>query len=142
MSAGTGIVHSEFNPSEDKPCRCLQIWIIPSQTGTSPSYEQKKVPDRDGITLIGAPTANSDGVAINQDVNIHAVRLAPGAHAAHELAAGRQAYIQVAEGQMVVNDIVLSSGDGAAIEDESSITLTAPGDQAARALLFDIRIQA
>ncbi|MCD6074475.1 MAG: Pirin-related protein, partial [Rhodospirillales bacterium] len=83
-----------------------------------------------------------DGVAINQDVKIHAVRLAPGTHAAHELAAGRQAYIQVAEGQIVVNDIVLSSGDGAAIEDESSIALTAPGNQAARALLFDVRIQA
>ena len=141
MSAGTGIVHSEFNPSDDQPCRCLQIWIVPSQTGIEPSYEQKKVPDRDGLTLIGAPNASGDAVAIHQDVAIHAVHLAPGGRAAHNLAKGRQAYIQVAQGQMVVNDIVLSSGDGAAIDDESSITLTAPGNQSSRALLFDIRVQ-
>lgn len=140
MSAGTGIVYSEFNPSDLEPCRCLQIWILPSQAGIEPSYEQKKVPERDGVTLIGAPDAQADAVVIHQDVTIHAVRLAPGAYAAHKLAAGRQAYVQLAHGQLFVNGTAMLAGDGAAIDNEQSIVLHTPGDSPARALLFDVRI--
>jgi redox-sensitive bicupin YhaK (pirin superfamily) len=137
MSAGTGIIHSEFNPSDETPCRCLQIWILPSETGIEPSYEQKQVPARDGITLIGGPSGSDDAVAIHQDVAIHAVRLAPGASADHALAPGRSAYLQVARGQIVVNGTTLSSGDGAAISEEQMISLSAP-DEAAEALIFDL----
>lgn len=139
MSAGTGIVHSEFNPSDDEPCRCLQIWILPSRSGIEPSYEQKKISERDGIALIAAPTVSDDAVTIHQDVAIHAVRLAPGMSQSHALETGRQAYLQVARGQMVVNGATLAAGDGASIDGETSITLTAAGERAAQALLFDVR---
>ena len=140
MSAGTGIVHSEFNPSDSEPCRCLQIWILPSQAGLDPSYEQKAVPAHDGMTLIGGPAASDDAVIIHQDVTIQAVRLAPGAAATHILAPGHSAYLQVADGQITVNGTVLSSGDGASIDGEAKIALSAAGNDAARALLFDVGI--
>jgi redox-sensitive bicupin YhaK (pirin superfamily) len=140
MSAGTGIVHSEFNPSDNEACRCLQIWILPSQAGLDPSYEQKKVPVRDGIIAIAAPDATGDAVAIHQDVTIHAVRLAPGASAGHSLSSGRCAYIQLAHGKLNVNGTALIAGDGASIDDETAITLSTSGDEEARALLFDVKV--
>jgi redox-sensitive bicupin YhaK (pirin superfamily) len=140
MSAGTGIIHSEFNPSDETPCRCLQIWILPSEIGIEPSYEQKQVPAQDGITLIGGPSGSNDAVAIRQDVAIHAVRLTPGASAVHAFSPGRCAYLQLAHGNLLANGIPLAAGDGASIMDEASIMLAAPSDAEARALLFDVRV--
>jgi redox-sensitive bicupin YhaK (pirin superfamily) len=139
MSAGTGIIHSEFNPSDDAACRCLQIWIRPSQTGLEPSYEQKAVPPQDSITLIAGPSASDGAVVIHQDVTIHAVRLSAGANATHISSPGRCAYVQVANGRMMANGVVLSAGDGALIENEISIALAAQNEEA-RALLFDVRL--
>jgi redox-sensitive bicupin YhaK (pirin superfamily) len=129
MSAGTGIVHSEFNPSQSEPCRCLQIWILPDTASLTPSYEQKATSPHDGLAPID--------VLIHQDVTIHTVRLARGASASHTLNAGRRAYIQVARGMLALNGIALAPGDGAAVEDETRLTLTAT-DAAAEALLFDL----
>lgn len=129
MSAGTGIVHSEFNPSDTEPCRCLQIWILPDTRNLEPSYEQKPVEAAGGLTPID--------VTIHQDVTIYAVRIDAGASAAHGLKSGRRAYIQVARGALTVNGVTLDIGDGAAIRDETRLTLAATGS-GAEALLFDL----
>lgn len=138
MSAGTGIVHSEYNPSDREACRCLQIWILPSHAGIEPSYEQKKTPARDGISLIAGPKGSTDCVAIHQDVAIHAVRMSAGASAVYTLPPGRCAYLQIAEGRLSVNEVSLSAGDGASISDEHTVTIAAPPNAYARALLFDV----
>jgi redox-sensitive bicupin YhaK (pirin superfamily) len=138
MSAGTGIIHSEFNPSDTEPCRCLQIWIHPMSPGIAPSYEQKPVGDAEGLRLIGAPTASDDAVAIRQDVSLYSLKLAAGASVGHRLAQGRRAYVQVARGQMLINGVPLFAGDGATIEDEPSITFITPSNRSAEALLFDL----
>ena len=137
MSAGTGIVHSEFNPSAEKTCRCLQIWILPSARGIEPSYEQKTFDGQDGLRLIGAPEAADGVVAIHQDVALYAVRIAGRQSAAHALAPDRRAYVQVARGTLSLNGVALEAGDGAAIKGEPRL-LIAAGEVPAEALLFDL----
>jgi len=129
MSAGTGIVHSEYNPSDAEACRCLQIWILPDTRGLEPSYEQKPVAKAEGFARFD--------VTIHQDVTIYAARLASGQSAAHTLKSGRRAYLQIARGKVALNGVVLEAGDGAAIKDETRLTLAA-SDGAAEALLFDL----
>lgn len=140
MSAGTGIVHSEFNPSDRDACRCLQIWVLPAEVGIAPSYEQKNVPPRNGITMIAGPTDSNEAVLIHQDISIHAVRLDAGTSAGHTVLPGRRAYLQLAHGEMIVNDAALSPGDGAAIDGDTQIVLRAAAGRPARALLFDVRM--
>ncbi len=137
MSAGTGIIHSEFNPSATGPCRCLQIWILPSERGFAPSYEQQAFDMRGGLTLIAAGPRRTGAVTIHQDVALYAARLGGDETAAHALTPGRRAYLQLARGRMMLNGVALEAGDGAAIKDEPRLTLTAGGG-AAEALLFDI----
>lgn len=138
MSAGTGIVHSEYNPSDTEPCRCLQIWILPASPGLAPSYEQKDAGHSDGLTLIGARAPDAQCVAIHQDVALYALKLADGASVAHHLKPGRRAYIQVTRGELSVNGTPLSDGDGAAIENEIALAFTTQNNRSAEALLFDL----
>jgi len=135
MSAGTGIQHSEFNPSSTEPVRFLQIWIIPERQGLPPRYEQQPVRFDDApITTIAGRHAGA--VRVFQDATVRAVRLAAGLDATVDIPAGRVAWVQVARGGIRLGDVALAEGDGAAVGRESSIALTASSE--AEALVFDL----
>lgn len=138
MSAGTGVRHSEYNPSPTEPVHLLQIWIEPNRPGIPPSYEQKAfAPDelRNRWRLIASPDGQQGSVTIQQDARVYAARLER--HAlSHSLASGRRAYVQVARGQAELDRQLLKAGDGAAIDDEREIELTS--STTAEVLLFDL----
>jgi redox-sensitive bicupin YhaK (pirin superfamily) len=139
MSAGTGVVHSEFNASESEPVHFFQIWILPERRGIAPGYEQKLFPldERRGrLRLIAAPGGPEGALAIHQDARVYASGLAAGERVDHPLAANRGAWIQVARGEIEVNGQVLGEGDGAAVEDETALAITARSE--AEFLLFDL----
>jgi redox-sensitive bicupin YhaK (pirin superfamily) len=139
MSAGRGVMHSEFNPSDAETTHLLQIWIEPDVKGIAPEYDQKSFSDGDkrGKWL---PIATSDGrlgsMTIHQDASIFATLLAPGEAVMHVLAPGRRGYVHVASGDVALNGLSLKTGDGAKIADESELTLVARGDS--EVLLFDL----
>ena len=139
MSAGTGIRHSEFNPSRQEPVHFLQIWLLPERDGLPPSYEQKLYPaeDRRGrFRLVGDRHGTDGAVTIHQDVRMYLAALGPGESASHQLSAGRGAWLQVARGMVELNGRSMKDGDGAAIEDEGRIEVKAAAD--AEVLLFDL----
>jgi redox-sensitive bicupin YhaK (pirin superfamily) len=139
MSAGTGILHSEFNPSKSEPTRFLQIWILPDRTGHEPSYEDKRFEGdakRGKLALLGSRDGRDGSITFHQDVAIYASSLAPGQTVSHTLAAGRGAWVQVARGRIDVNGTGLGEGDGAAIEGEPAVTIR--GLEDAEILLFDL----
>lgn len=139
MSAGTGIRHSEFNPSRQEPVHFLQIWLLPERDGLPPSYEQKVYPaeDRRGrFRLVGDRHGTDGAVTIHQDVRMYLAALGPGESASHQLSAGRGAWLQVARGMVELNGRSMKDGDGAAIEDEGRIEVKAAAD--AEVLLFDL----
>jgi redox-sensitive bicupin YhaK (pirin superfamily) len=139
MSAGTGVTHSEANPSSDEPVHLLQIWIFPREQGTQPDYEEKKFSDdekRNRLRLIVSPDGSEGSVRIHQDAKIFASLLDPGQQVEHALADGRDAWLQVAAGSVNVNDNPLKQGDGAGIRKESKITITAT--ETAEILFFDL----
>lgn len=139
MSAGTGISHSEFNASSAEGVHFLQIWILPERPGLPPGYEQKAFPiaERRGKLRLVADRAGTDGaVTVHQDAKLFVANLGPGEAVRHTLAAGRGAWVQVARGVIGLNDTEMREGDGAAIEDETMITIEAETD--AEVLLFDL----
>jgi len=135
MTAGTGISHSEFNPSGTEPVHFLQVWILPDQPGLAPSYEQRSFPAA-GLRLVGSRDGREGSVRIHQDVLVHLARLSPGEDVVHALAPGRHAWIQMARGAAQVNGARLAAGDGAALSEERSVTLR--GVDGAEALLFEL----
>ena len=135
MTAGTGITHSEFNPSGTEPVHFLQVWILPDQPGLAPSYEQRSFPAA-GLRLVGSRDGREGSVRIHQDVLVHLARLSPGEDVVHALAPGRHAWIQMARGAAQVNGARLAAGDGAALSEERSVTLR--GVDGAEALVFDL----
>jgi redox-sensitive bicupin YhaK (pirin superfamily) len=140
MSAGTGVVHSEFNGSQSEPVHFFQIWIMPERGGIEPGYEQKLFPDeerRGQLRLLVSPDAENGALKIHQDARLYTTILDEGQSVAHDLASGRGAWIQVARGSVDVNGTTLNAGDGAQIEDESSLTITG-GAAASELLLFDL----
>ena len=139
MSAGTGIFHSEFNPSGDENVRLLQIWILPERRGLTPSYEQHDFPAaqrQDRLLLVAARDGRDDAVTIHQDAEIHAGLLSAGARITHTLRPGRHAWLQIALGEVSLNGMTLIEGDGAAVSDESLLTIN--GVQPSNLLLFDL----
>jgi len=139
MSAGTGVMHSEFNASKTEPVHFLQIWLVPGQRGVAPAYDQKNfAPEqRKGqLRLIASPDGADDSLKINQDARVYTTLLGHGDSVSHALTPGRHAWVQVARGQVRLADTVLSAGDGAAVSDERSITLSA--EDASEVLLFDL----
>jgi redox-sensitive bicupin YhaK (pirin superfamily) len=139
MSAGAGIVHAEFNASQTVACHLLQIWIIPSQLGIAPSYEQKTLDAKavqNHFARIAAPEPGPAEVRLVQDAEIWAARLDGGMEALHALAPGRRAWLQVAKGEVMLAGESLTAGDAAAISDQQQIALrsTAPSE----VLLFDL----
>ena len=136
MSAGTGITHSEFNPSKSEPVHLLQIWILPEARGIKPSYEQKQINRgemKGKLRLIASREPSDDGVRIHQDVRLYGTIL-NGDAVRHELEHGRYAWVQIARGSVDVNGAALAAGDGIAISDEPQLTLSGNGE----ALLFDL----
>jgi quercetin 2,3-dioxygenase len=140
MSAGTGIRHSEFNASPVDPVHFLQIWILPERKGIEPSYQQKTFTEAEkhgNLRLVGSRDGREGSIEIHQDVDFYAALLADGAEVIHTLGEKRVAWLQVARGEVQLNDLTLSAGDGAAIERESSIILRGSGN-GAEVLLFDM----
>jgi redox-sensitive bicupin YhaK (pirin superfamily) len=139
MSAGTGIRHSEFNASKTEPVHFLQIWILPEKQGIAPSYEQKAFgieEKRNRLRLVGSRDGRDGSVTIHQSVDLYATLLGAGASVTHDLAPGRIAWIQVAQGEAKLNGQKLREGDGVAIE--ASGTLSFAGTAEAEILLFDM----
>ena len=138
MSAGTGITHSEFNPS-DQETHLLQIWIIPDTNGLSPGYEQRSFPeleDAGTITLLASPDGRDGSLVIHQDVEMLGGRIDDGHSIDYPVAEGRHVWLQVVKGSLAVNGIPLTGGDGAAVSDEPLIRLEAGGP--AEYLLFNL----
>lgn len=139
MTAGTGIRHSEVNPSAGEPVHLLQVWIQPEKKGLPPSYEQKTFPasERRGKLRHLAGPAGADGaVTIRQDADLFATLLQKGEEVTHTLRPGRHAWVHVASGSVRLGGKELAAGDGAAVTGESKLTLAADGP--AEVLLFDL----
>jgi redox-sensitive bicupin YhaK (pirin superfamily) len=139
MTAGTGIEHSEFNPSATEPVHLYQIWLFPERKGIEPSYEQKAFPvaDRQNRLQLVASRHRDDGsLLIHQDARIFLANFSPGSSVTHTIALGRHAWLQVLRGRVTVDRVALEAGDGAAVSDESSLTITA--DETSEVLLFDL----
>lgn len=139
MSAGRGVMHSEFNPLPDQSTHLLQIWIEPDVVGIEPEYEEKEVPEADKrgrLRQVASPDGADGSMRIHQDARLY-VGLFDGAERAQlPLAAGRRAWVQLARGELHVNGQALAAGDAIALTDESHITLT-DGRQA-EVLVFDL----
>ncbi|MBJ6724576.1 pirin family protein [Geomesophilobacter sediminis] len=139
MSAGTGVTHSEFNHSRNEELHFLQIWILPAQEGTAPSYEQKffSPEDKEGkLRLIGSPDGRDGSVTIGQDVNLYAALVHPGDALRHIIRSRRHAWVQVAGGSIMVNGHRLDAGDGLAASEEELLEIS--GVKAGEILLFDL----
>jgi redox-sensitive bicupin YhaK (pirin superfamily) len=139
MSAGTGIRHSEFNPSASEPVHLYQIWLLPLTKGIKPSYEQKNFPEsekQDTLRLVASPDGANGSLTIHQDAKIYLATLHAGASIGHELAPGRHAWLQVLRGKVNVNGTLLETSDGLAASDESRLTIV--DEQKAELMLFDM----
>lgn len=142
MSAGTGVLHSEFNHSRDELVHLLQIWIFPSERGLKPSYEQKTFTAEEKLNrlrLVASPDASEGSVILHSDARIYGSLFEPGASVTHALAQERGAWIQVVSGAIEVNGKRLAAGDGAAIENEKLLTITGRAESGrSEFLLFDL----
>jgi redox-sensitive bicupin YhaK (pirin superfamily) len=139
MTAGSGIRHSEFNPSETDTAHLLQIWILPEKNGLEPSYEQKSFPEgekRGKLRLLAAKDSSNGAVKINQDAKLYVTLLKPGEEVEHEFPKGRYGWLQVAKGAVELNGQKLQQGDGAAIGEEPKLTIK--GTQDSEVLMFDL----
>jgi redox-sensitive bicupin YhaK (pirin superfamily) len=139
MTAGTGVTHSEINPSSSEPLHLLQIWIVPDRRGLAPGYEQRAFTDGDRqgrLLLIASPDASAGSVQIHQDVSLYTSLLAPGDSVRHDLSGGRRAWLQVIRGDLDASGVRVRSGDGVAVSGEPGLTLTA--QEPSEVLLFDL----
>lgn len=140
MSAGSGVVHSEFNASRDEAVHFLQIWIVPDRAGIKPGYEQKHFPleaRRGKLQLLASPDGRDGSLVIHQDAALHGVLLAPGQRVSFDLEPSRQAWVHAARGSLKLNGQVLDAGDGAAVAGESALQLEGASPDA-EVLLFDL----
>ncbi len=139
MSAGTGIRHSEYNPSPTEPVHFLQIWILPDRQGLAPGYEQRRfatAEKRGRFQLVGGPAGDDGAVTIHADARMYVASLMAGETVSHRIAPGRGVWLQLARGIVTLNDGELREGDGAAIEGEPEVVVAAEVD--AEVLLFDL----
>ncbi len=139
MTAGTGVRHSEFNASDTDPVHFLQIWILPEREGLEPSYEQKtfgSADKRGRLKLVGSRDGREGSVTIHQDVDLYATLLDADERVRHALRDGRNGWVQVARGSVVLNGNRLSAGDGVALRGAQTVELAGVDD--AEVLLFDM----
>ncbi len=140
MSAGSGVMHSEYNASDSEPVNFLQIWIIPNIVGVEPGYEQKQFHDRlkGQLCLVASPDGRDDSVTIHQNTLLYASRLEAGEEVEYELNTDRIAYLHVAKGKLSMNNISMVHGDGASIENEPRLVIRSEEDT--ELLLFDLPV--
>jgi len=139
MSAGTGVSHSEYNPSNSLGTRFLQIWLLPTERGIVPGYAQKHFTEaeRSGrLKLLVSPDGREDSISANSDALMYGSILSLEEQASYTLPAGRQGYVQIARGRALVNGIPVEAGDGVTIRSEAEIHLGT--DSTAEVLLFDL----
>jgi redox-sensitive bicupin YhaK (pirin superfamily) len=139
MSAGTGITHSEFNPSTDAPVHLYQIWLFPERDGLPPSYEQKRFDEAERhnrLRQVASPDAADGSLLIHQDARIYLASLEAGKEVAYDLAPDRYAWLQVLRGAVTLNGKPLGTSDGAAIAEEQKLAVAATSD--AEVMLFDL----
>jgi redox-sensitive bicupin YhaK (pirin superfamily) len=139
MTAGTGVRHSEFNPSEQEWVHLYQIWLLPDQRGLPPRYEQTVVGEaekRGRFRLVAAPDGSDGALTIHQDARLYLASLLPGEAVAHDIEPGRAAWLQVLRGGVKVHGHELAAGDGVAVTDESELSVRA--SNASEVLLFDL----
>lgn len=139
ISAGTGITHSEFNPSKSEATHFYQIWLRPKSQGIEPSYEQKRFADeelKNTLRVVASPDGRDGSLSIHQDAIIYLSKLENGKAISHPLSSGRYAWLQVLRGSVTLNGKALETSDGAAISDEAELTITATSD--AEMMLFDL----
>jgi redox-sensitive bicupin YhaK (pirin superfamily) len=138
MAAGTGVTHSEFNPSPTEPVHLLQIWILPDRKGVKPTYAEKSFAKAaPGKLYLAASKSGRDGsIPINQDADVFVGKLAAGDKISHALKPGRHAWLHVADGDVELNGLLLAAGDGVALSEEAAIKLI--GKSPAQVLLFDL----
>ena len=139
MTAGTGIRHSEFNPSATEPVHLYQIWITPDRAGHTPSYDQRAFDDvghRGLFQLVASRDGRDGSLTVNQDVSLWRAQIDAGRELTYELGPQRHAWLQVMTGQVELNGLPLSAGDGAAISDESKLLIRSPSGS--EILLFDL----
>lgn len=140
ISAGTGILHSEFNPSSTEGVHFLQIWVLPGMPGAAPGYGQKDFSaklDEGGVVLLVSPDGADGSISINQDCRIFGARLKTGGVISQSIADPRHGWVQVISGEVIVNrEAGLSPGDACALAGERSLTIEAK--EAAELLIFDL----
>lgn len=139
MSAGTGIVHSEFNASEALPVHLYQIWILPNARGVQPGYEERELPgvnESGKLVLVASPDGADGSLTIHADTRLYAARLEPGQSIRHRFVGGRSGWLQVMRGKAELSGIALKAGDGAAISELEGIEIK--GIEGAELLLFDL----
>src|SRR5206468_8494946 len=138
MSAGTGVRHSEFNPSESEWVHLYQIWLLPQRKGLAPSYEQLALgdPEPGRLRLVASPDGADGSLTIHQDARLYLASLLPGQAVAHAIERGRAAWLQVLRGSVNLPGHDLSAGDGGAIPDENAISVQAAVPS--EVLLFDL----
>jgi redox-sensitive bicupin YhaK (pirin superfamily) len=141
MSAGTGVRHSEFNPSSTEPLHLFQIWIEPATTGTQPDYEQIRFdPEekKNKLKRLAGPEGANGSARINQDAHMFVAELAKGVEVPYSLGPKRAAWVHVVRGEIAVNGIELYTGDAAAVTGEQKLALTGVGAEPSEILLFDL----
>jgi redox-sensitive bicupin YhaK (pirin superfamily) len=139
MSAGSGVSHSEFNPSDSEAVHLLQIWILPESRGRAPSYEEKSFSEderRGRLRLVASEDGRGGSVTIHQDARLYAAILDAGAAVQHPLGANRYAWLQVARGAISLNEMELQQGDGAAVSNETYLKIVA--QESTEIMLFDL----
>jgi redox-sensitive bicupin YhaK (pirin superfamily) len=139
MSAGTGITHSEFNPSASEPVHLYQIWLFPAQKGIEPSYEQTRFDESERhnhLRLVASPDAADGSLTIHTDARVYLASLDAGQQVTQELAPGRHAWLQVLRGAVTLNGQPLATSDGAAVSEETTLAIAATEE--AEVILFDL----
>ncbi len=138
MAAGTGVQHSEFNPSEDEAVHLLQIWIQPEAKGVKPRYAEKPMATAPNgkLHLVASKAGRDDSIAINQNADLWLAKLDADNRVTHQLAPGRHAWVHVAEGEVSLNGMKLNGGDAVAIDEAGALELSAK--KPSQILLFDL----
>ena len=136
MSAGTGVRHSEYNPSKTEKLHLYQIWIIPEETGITPRYEQRRFDAKQGKQLVLSPDARDGSLKVHQDMELYRWALAKDEQSVHQIAANRRVWIQVVKGEVSINGTKATTADGLAIWDEQALSVHA--DSESEILLFDL----
>lgn len=138
MSAGSGIYHSEYNGSQSEDLKFLQIWIQPNTSGNKPGYQQKDFGKNTGLTAIATPDGRDGTLHIKQDASLFQLILEPGQSIELPIANDRKVYVHQVTGQLSIDDVLLTSGDGAKIEAQSQLSFANQSNESVTALVFDL----